>query len=48
MEDKEKLQDSILGKMKGHANLESLNRYALNSSDIVETELRRVGGAAEM
>ena len=36
MEDKEKLQDSILGKMKGHANLESFNRYVLNSSDIVE------------
>ena len=48
MEDKEKLQDSILGKMKGHANLESFNRYVLNSSDIVETELRRAGGAAEM
>ena len=48
MEDKEKLQDSILGKMKGHANIESLNRYALNSSDIVETELRRAEGAAEM
>ena len=48
MEDKGKLQDSILGKMKGHANLESFNRYALNGSDVVETELRRVGGAAEM
>ena len=46
MEDKEKLQYSILGKMKGHANLESLNRYVLNSSDIVETELRRVGNVA--
>ena len=36
MEDKEKLQNSILGKMKGHANLEGLNRYVLNGSDIVE------------
>ena len=36
MEDKEKLQDSILGKMKGHANLESINRYVLKSSDNVE------------
>ena len=36
----------LIAKALGHANLESLNRYVLNSSDIVETELRRVGSVA--